>query len=95
MCLLKETPKRIIPKAHLIARGFEEDNIENIKKDSPTCSKDTLCIALSVVAHKQWTLQSKNKKQHLIKTSFLQGDNLSWDVCVNPPVVAQCDKSIL
>ena len=90
MCSLKETPKGIIPKARLVARGFEEDNIENIKKGSRTCSRDTLRVVLSVVAHKQWTLQSID-----IKTAFLQGDNLSRDVYVNPPAEAQCDKSIL
>ena len=39
-----ETKDGIKPKARLVARGFEEDNLSEIQKDSPTCFK---CFQLS------------------------------------------------
>ena len=56
-------------KARLVARGFEE--IEDVPSDSPTMSKSTLRIILSVAALKDWTIETTD-----IKCAFLQGSPL-------------------
>ena len=38
VCTLKETPDGIVPKASLVARGFEELNTTDLPKDSPHSS---------------------------------------------------------
>ena len=53
MCALKETKDGIKPKARLVARGFEEDNLSEIQKDSPTCFKDTLQTILSIICQRK------------------------------------------
>ena len=87
---MKETKDGIKPKATLVARRFEEDNLSEIQKDSPTCSKATLRAVLSIVCQRKWNLQSID-----IKTAFLQGDSLKREIFVKPPPEAQCDLSIL
>ena len=51
----------IITKARLVARGFEEDTVR-IQKDSPTCSKESVRLALSIAASKQWPVNSVDIK---------------------------------
>ena len=36
-------------KARLVARGFEESNLINICKDSPTCCKEHFRLLLAIV----------------------------------------------
>ena len=43
---------KVITKARLVARGFEE-NTTDLRKDSPTCSRESVRILLSVAASKQ------------------------------------------
>ena len=57
----KDAESGIIPKARLVARGFEEEN-ENIIKESPTC------ILTAITAQRSWKLSTID-----IKTAFLQG----------------------
>ena len=67
----KDTESGIIPKARLVARGFEEEN-ENIIKESPTCSRDdALCILTAITAERSWKLSTID-----IKTAFLQGEKI-------------------
>ena len=49
VCSLKETPKGIVPKAQLVARGFEELNMQELQKDSPTCASESHRLLLSVI----------------------------------------------
>ena len=76
------TPKMIdgqpSVKARLVARGFEE--IQNFKTDSPTCSKEGLRLALTIIASNNWTLNSLD-----VKTAFLQGKEIDREVIVQPP----------
>ena len=58
------------PKARLVARGLEEENLHEVPKDSPTCGKDTLRVTLAIIATNKWELRSID-----IKTAFLQGNN--------------------
>ena len=50
---MKETKDGIKPKARLVARGFKEDNLCEIQKDSLTCSKDILRAILSIICQRK------------------------------------------
>ena len=49
-----ETTNGIIPKARLVARGFEEDCLDKSEKEPPTCSKESLRTLFSVCAQNEW-----------------------------------------
>ena len=66
-------------KARLVLRGFEED-LDDLPTDSPTCAKDTLRIALSVISMSNRTCNSLD-----VKAAFLQGDPIDRDVYIKPP----------
>ena len=84
----KQIPNGIIPKAWLIARGFKEDCLTKPEKESPTCSKGSLCTLLSICAQNYWKLHSI-----VIKTAFLQGNLLTRDIFINPPPEASCPST--
>ena len=70
-------------KARLVARGCE-DNETNVRTDSPTCSKETIRIALSIAASEKWKCNSLD-----VKAAFLQGNPLTRDIYVKPPKEAK------
>ena len=76
---------RMSTKARLCARGFEE--IEKFQTDSPTCSRESVRIATSLIASFKWDLNSID-----IKTAFLQGSKVNWEVIIKPPKEAATDK---
>lgn len=86
VCSLKDTPKGIVPKARLVARGFEEVNNHELQKDSPTCASDSLRLLLAVICQNQWQVHSMD-----IKSAFLQGMELSRDIYIRPPPEAGSD----
>lgn len=49
VCTLKDTADGIVPKARLVARGFEELNTKDLPKDSPTCASESLRLLMSVI----------------------------------------------
>ena len=49
-----------ITKARLVARGFEDDEAKGRRKDSPTCSKESLRITLALIAASKWDCKSKH-----------------------------------
>ncbi len=49
VCTLKEATAGVVPKARLVARGFEETNTQDLPKDSPTCSSKSLKIIMAVI----------------------------------------------
>ena len=79
----KEKEGSLVTKARLVARGFEDDS-ERTDVDSPTCSKETFKIALSVMAMKGWQCQALD-----VKTAFLQGSRLKREVFLKPPKEAK------
>lgn len=89
VCSLKETDKGIVPKARLVARGFEELNIQGLQKDSPTCASESLRLLLAVICQNHWKVHSMD-----IKSAFLQGMELSRDIHVRPPPEAD-SKGVL
>ena len=56
------------PKARLVVLGFEDPQVENIPRDSPTMNKLSRTFVLQMAASKQWTIQSFD-----IQTAFLRG----------------------
>ena len=72
-------------KSRLCARGFEEE--QNFRTDSPTCSREGLRFALSVIASNKWQLNSLD-----VKTAFLQGKPIEREVYVKPPKEANTRK---
>ena len=82
------TPKVVdgIPtvKARLVAKGYQE--LQNFRKDSPTCSRESIRLALSVIASKKWKLQGID-----IRRAFLQGSAIDRVVYLKPPPEANTD----
>ncbi|CAF2215336.1 unnamed protein product [Rotaria magnacalcarata] len=76
-------------KARLVARGFEEEYLTNIRKDSPTCSREGFRIVLSIMISRGWTCNSMD-----VKTAFLQGKGFDRDVFLKPPCEANCGGSV-
>ena len=67
-----------IIKALLCAGGFEEEKI--FRTDSPTCSREGIRIAFSVIATHRWDLKSID-----VQTAFLQGKQMERIVYLKPP----------
>ena len=80
ICTLKETPEGLKAKARLVARGFEDPQVKEIPKDSPTCNTESMRLILAIIAQKKWSVNTMD-----IKTAFLQGSELTRDIFVKPP----------
>ena len=72
-------------RARLVAKGFQEE--QPVRGDSPTCSREGIRIALTIIASNSWTLRSLD-----ITTAFLQGGPINREVYVIPPKEAETDK---
>ena len=73
----KQVNGQQVNKARLVCRGYEEEC--EVRRDSPTCSKDTIRTGITVIASKQWEICSLD-----IKAAFLNG-KLDRDVFMKPP----------
>ena len=80
----KEVNSHTIKKARLVARGFQENN-EDLPTDSPTCNKESIRIALSVIASQQWKINLLD-----VSAAFLQGKDLDREIYLKPPKEAKC-----
>ena len=87
VCTMKDVDNQQILKARLVVKGFEEPSKDEILKDSPTCSKETLRVLLSIIAQKKWKLNSID-----IKAAFLQGENFDREIYISPPKEANTNK---
>ena len=74
-------------KARLVARGFEEAEMDRIRKDSPTCGKDSLRLCLTLLATMGWQINSLD-----VKAAFLQGSPIEREVFIIPPREADTNK---
>ena len=74
-----------IMKARLVARGYEENTI-NLRKDSPTCSKEGQRLVYYTAATKSWKIRSLD-----FTSAFLQGEEIEREVFLRPPRDV-CDK---
>ena len=66
-------------KARLVARGFEEDT-DGLRKDSPTCSKETVRILFATAASRGWICHTED-----VKAAYLQGNKIEREVFLKPP----------
>ena len=64
---------KTIYKACLIARWFEEDNLNCVRKDSPTSCKDNLCSVFNIIAFTKWIIHSVD-----VKSTFTMKRDQSW-----------------
>lgn len=87
--ILKEkiSDGKIKYKARLVARGFEE--LGETRSDSPTCSKESIRIMLTIAAAKSWNCNALD-----IKAAFLQGNPIGREVYLKPPVEAKCQGKL-
>lgn len=82
VCTEKIKGNNLVTKARLVIRGFEEDTTQ-LQKDSPTCSKETIRLLITLIAGKEWTMHSLD-----IKSAFLQGNQIQRNIIVKPPKCA-------
>ena len=75
-----------VTKARLVARGFEEDTM-SIRKDSPTCSRESVRLAICLATSYGWKIHSVD-----IKAAYLQGEAISREVFLKPPPEYNCGK---
>ena len=83
----KDTESRIIPKARLVARGFEEENENIIKGHLHVPETHALCILTAITAQRSWKLSTID-----IKTAFLQGEKIERDIYLVAPKEVNTDK---
>ena len=79
--IVKEKIKegKTVTKARLVARGFEEETLE-LNKNSPTCSKESIRLSVSLASSNGWEIKSLD-----FKSAFLQGDIIDREVFLIPP----------
>ena len=75
-------------KARLVARGFEEDSSQ-FRSDSPTCTKDSIRIMLTVASSYGWKIHSMD-----IKAAFLQGKPIDRELFLKPPKEAKANGKL-
>ena len=67
-------------KARLCARGDKEPNVDMIRTDAPTASKDSIRILLSISASTGWKLHSLD-----FQAAFIQGKDIDRELYMKPP----------
>ena len=68
------------PKAQLVVRGLQEVGLQDLDTFSPTCSKASWCVLLTVASYRGLAPIAVD-----ISTAFLQGGALQREVYVRPP----------
>ena len=67
-------------KGRLCARGDKEPNVDSIRTDAPTASKDSIRLLLTLAASMGWKLHSLD-----FQAAFCQGKTLERELYLNPP----------
>ena len=78
----KNVKNQPVTKARLVAQGFQEK--QDFRKDSPTCSRESVRLTLAIIASMSWKLKSLD-----IKTAFSQGQTIDRTIHVLPPPEAE------
>ena len=70
------------PKARLIIKGFQDPDILNLRKDSPTLNTQSRNTILSLASMWHWEVETGD-----IKTAFLNGDHTEYqrEIYAEPP----------
>ena len=74
-------------KARLCARGFEE--MIQVQADSPTGRKETFHLLLALAASKGWDIKTID-----VQNAYLQGENLTREIYMEPPPEAKVQGKI-
>ena len=80
----KTSDGKQIAKARLVARGYEEENKDSLRTDSPTISKDNLLLLFAIIAPHHWKICDFD-----IKAAFLLGNPINRDIYLKPPIEAE------
>ena len=80
--------KGYVRKARLCMRGDQEQNVQNIHKDSPTVNKINIKLMLIEAVRKKWEISSSD-----VTRAFLQTSEIDRDVYVKPPKEAGVPSS--
>ena len=67
----------------MVARGYEEENNDSLRADSPTISKDNLWLLFAIIATHHWKICDLD-----IKVALLQGNPINRDICLKPSIEA-------
>ena len=81
----KKLEEKIFMKARLVLRGYEE--MESFRTDSPTCRRESVRLALTILASKKWKARSID-----FKTAYLQGEPIERNIFIIPPKEANTNK---
>ena len=73
------TDKNGDKKARLVVRGYEEDT-SNLRKESPTCSREAIRILILIASSKGWGCHTVD-----VKAAYLQGDAIERKIYLRPP----------
>ncbi len=75
-------------RTQLVARGYEDK--QSYPKDSPTVSKSTVRLILTIAASERWPIKTTD-----VKSAFLQGREMDRDVYLTPPKEANVKPGTL
>ena len=75
---------KAVVKARLVERGYEE-NTDYLRKDSPTCSKEAVRLAISIASSKGWECHTID-----VKSAYLQGNPIGREIFLKPPPEYDC-----
>ena len=73
--------------ARLVARGFEEEDKEKLRTDSPTYCKEKCQVLFAIIASDHWKINTLD-----IKAAFLQGQKVNRELYLKPSIETGTDK---
>ena len=74
-------------KAKSVSQGSEEENLDKIHNDSPTCCKENFHVVLLFIVTNKWKIHSLD-----IKSAFLQDNKTDCEAHWKSPVEAGTSK---
>lgn len=80
---IKGSPEGRVVKAQLVAKRFQDADVQYIRSDSPTCAKESLHIMLTIITSFGWCANVLD-----IKTAFLQRKSFAKTIFVTTPTEA-------
>ena len=70
-----------VVKARLVTRGYEEESLNWVRTNSPTCCKESLRSLLCIlIASFKWNVKTLD-----LKSAFLQGNEVERDIFLKRP----------
>ena len=76
----KKIDNKETAKAQLCVRGDLEEDVDMIRRDSPTVNKTNIKLFYLIAMHKKWKIKTAD-----VKAAFLQGSDLDRVVYLKPP----------